>query len=190
MTGPSTSTSSPTDRTVVQTVAATVRENLPAMLVAVLVFVTSVPTTIFAMQTMLWERLRNDLFAVRAGRDVVAVTPFDVIFLQVKVALLVGFLLALEVFLLRLWWARSALPRWSRPLVALVGVTLLPVGVVFGYEFFFRAVFDLVFGDGLVSAPQFVRLACFVSLATGVAAQLAFAGGVRALARTVARTGS
>lgn len=154
-----------------------------AIVLGVVTFLAAVPATVFAMQNGLWDALRRGLLERVNDLDVVAVTPFDVIFLQVRIALLVGFVLALEAVALRWWWPRSPLPGSSRLLLALVGAALLPVGAVLGYEFLFPPVFEFVVGDGWVSAIKWVGLACYVSLTTGVAAQLAFAGSVSGLGR-------
>lgn len=155
------------------------------IVLGVVTFLAAVPMTVFAMQTLLWDVLRTDLNEGVTVDTLVAVTPFDVVFLQVRVALVVGFVLALEVVVLRRWWASTSYAGSRRALLALVGVTLFPVGTVLGYQFAFPVAAEvLAAGDSAWSVVRWAGLACDVSLATGVGTQVAFATGAAALSRS------
>lgn len=179
MTGPP-STRQPTDdRSVVRTVVDSTLGDPLAIVAGAVVFLTGALTTVFAMQRVLWDGLRNDLNKVTNVDGVICVTPFDVIFLQVRAALLVGFILALETLVFRRWWTRSSLSSPVCLFLALVGAALFPVGAVLGYEYAFPVIFEtLGAGDSTWSVVELVGLACYVSIATGVVAQIAFAVGV------------
>ncbi|MCU4801986.1 twin-arginine translocase subunit TatC [Halobacteria archaeon HArc-gm2] len=156
-----------------------------AVVLGVVTFLAAVPATVFAMQAALWDVLRSGLNDAATVETLVAVAPFDVIFLQVRVALVVGFVLALEVVVLRRWWVSTSHAGSRRALLALVGAVLFPVGAVLGYQFAFPvAVEVLAAGESAWSVVRWAGLACDVALATGVATQVAFATGAVALSRS------
>ncbi|MFB6206514.1 MAG: Sec-independent protein translocase TatC, partial [Haloglomus sp.] len=151
--------------------------------------------TIYVLQEYVWDQLRRDLFSrmsreVRASTEVVAVTPFDVILLQVKIGLVVGVLLALP---LLVWYSRDALrarglwpgervPRWKVAVIALLSLVLFAVGVAYGYFLFFPLMFDFLASNaiqvGFKPTYSIVKWAQFIFLlmiSFGLAAQLPLA---------------
>ncbi|SFS11441.1 Sec-independent protein translocase protein (TatC) [Halomicrobium zhouii] len=160
-----------------------------AIVLGVVTFLAAVPVTVFAMQAVLWDVLQSSLNDAATVETHFRVTPFDVILAQVRVALVVGFVLALEAVVLRRWWASTSHAGSRRAFLALVGAALFPVGAVLGYQIAFPvAVEVLAAGDSTWSVVRWAGLACDVSLATGVATQVAFATGAAALSRS--RNGS
>ena len=78
-----------------------------------ILFVIGLMGTIYLLRNFVWARLKADL-NVQEDIVVVAVTPFDVILLQVKIGLLVGVIVALP---LLLYYSRDALKErgiWPR----------------------------------------------------------------------------
>jgi len=162
--------------------------------------------TIYVLRAFLWDRLKTDLFArmgpeVREATQVVAVTPFDVILLQVKIGLVVGLLLAVPLLLWygrdglrqRGYWPGERVPRWKVATIALMSFGLLVVGVAYAYFLFFPIMFEFLatnaYNVGFKPTYSIVKWAEFIFLLTvsfGLAAQLpltmsalAYAGIVR-----------
>jgi len=183
------------DEDVVRTVDSG-RETLGAMLSAAqshlqkvfLVFVVGLMLTIWALRAFVWNRMQADLHT-NPDISVVAVTPFDVILLQVKIGLVVGALLSLPFLLyysrdgLRerdLWIPdRVDLSRWKIAVLVLVSVLLLLAGAAYAYLLFFPLMLGFLASNavqaGFEPTYSIVLWAQFIFLLTisfGLAAQL------------------
>ncbi|WP_136717619.1 twin-arginine translocase subunit TatC [Halorientalis salina] len=176
------------------------RETLGAMLSSAqsdlqkvfIVAVVGLMGTIYLLREFVWEMLKRDLFSmmppfVREETSVVAITPFDVILLQVKIGLVVGLLLAIPLFI---WYSRDALrqrgywpgervARWKFATVLLLSLVLLAAGVSYAYELFFPLMFNFLATNavqvGFKPTYSIVKWAQFIFLLTvsfGLAAQL------------------
>jgi sec-independent protein translocase protein TatC len=177
------------------------RETLGAMLSTaqsqlqkvVIVFVIGLFGTVLALQYGVWDRLRQDLLyskmdlTTQQATSIVAVTPFDVILLQVKIGLVVGALLALPLLIYlgrdglrqRGWWPADKVPAWKGALFVLTSLGLFAAGVAYAYELFFPLMFNFLAGNASAAgfSPQYsiVKWAQFVfllGLSFGLAAQL------------------
>ena len=101
-----------------------------------LVFLVGMLAAFFALRYYVWDALKRDILysqmtpEIREATQVVAVTPFDVILLQVKVGMITGVLFAIPALV---WVSRSALkdrgiwpsdsiPRWKLGLVGIFTV--------------------------------------------------------------------
>jgi sec-independent protein translocase protein TatC len=150
-----------------------------------ILFVIGLMGTIYLLRNFVWARLKADL-NVQEDIVVVAVTPFDVILLQVKIGLLVGVIVALP---LLLYYSRDALkergiwprgvPRWKIGTVALFSGLLFTGGVAYGYGVFFPTAFRFLaqnaVDSGFTPTYSIVKWAQFIvllSLSFGLAAQL------------------
>lgn len=162
----------------------------------------TVLATITAFQNGLWDALKRDLLRRKIpatfgdGVELVAVTPFDVIWLQVRAGAVLGGVLAAPTaaYLGRRWlrrrgyWPRADASPGSIGTAALGGgIVLFVAGVAAGYEVLFPAVLD-VLADGVVgdealprhSVVLWAELAVALSLSTGVAATVPFVAGTLA----------
>ncbi|MFB6201456.1 MAG: twin-arginine translocase subunit TatC [Halorhabdus sp.] len=176
------------------------RETLGAMLRSAqkdlqkvfIVFVLALVGSVWFLRTYVWDRLKADLFAqmgveTREATTVVAVTPFDVILLQVKIGLAVGILLALPLFVYfsrdalrrRGWWPQAPIARWKLVLLAMAMVLLFLGGVFYAYSVFFPIMFAFLANNalnaGFTPTYHIVKWAQFVfllALSFGIAAQL------------------
>jgi sec-independent protein translocase protein TatC len=150
-----------------------------------ILFVVGLMGTIYLLRRFVWARLQADL-NVQEDIVVVAVTPFDVILLQVKIGLIVGVVVALP---LLLYYSRDALkargiwptgiPRWKIATVAFFSFLLFLGGVAYGYAVFFPTAFRFLAENAVQSgfAPTYsiVKWAQFImllSVSFGLAAQL------------------
>jgi sec-independent protein translocase protein TatC len=183
------------DEDVVRTVDSG-RETLGAMLSAAqghlqkvfLVFVAGLMLTIWGLRAFVWNRMQTDLHT-NPNIQVVAVTPFDVILLQVKIGLVVGALVSVPFLLyyardgLRerdLWIPdRVDLERWKIVLLVLASVLLLLAGAAYAYLLFFPLMLDFLASNavqaGFEPTYSIVLWAQFIFLLTlsfGLAAQL------------------
>ncbi|WP_008525767.1 twin-arginine translocase subunit TatC [Halorhabdus tiamatea] len=176
------------------------RETLGAMLRSAqkdlqkvfIAFVVGLMGSIWILRVYVWDRLKTDLFAnmsesVREGTNVVAVTPFDVILLQVKIGLVVGALLAIPTFLFfsrdalrqRGWLPRAPIARWKMVLLGAAMVLLFVGGIAYAYTLFFPIMFSFLAGNaieaGFVPTYHIVKWVEFIvllSLSFGIAAEL------------------
>jgi len=177
------------------------RETLGAMLSTaqsqlqkvVIVFLVGMVGTVLALQYGVWDRLRQDLLyskmdlTTQQATSIVAVTPFDVILLQVKIGLVVGAMLALPLLVYlgrdglreRGWWPAEQIPAWKGALFVLTSLGLFALGVAYAYELFFPLMFNFLAGNASAAgfSPQYsiVKWAQFVFLLAasfGLAAQL------------------
>ncbi|WP_338726751.1 twin-arginine translocase subunit TatC [Haladaptatus sp. DJG-WS-42] len=179
------------------------RETLGAMLSTAqthlqkvfIVFVIGLMGTIYALREFVWLRLKADLFSklgdnVASQTDVIAVTPFDVILLQVKIGLVVGALLALPFLIYysrdalreRNLWPTQRIGFWKLAFVLTLSFALFVGGVVYAYFLFFPLMFEFLAGNAIQGGFQptysIVHWAQFVFLLTvsfGLAAQLPLA---------------
>jgi Tat protein translocase TatC len=187
--------SSALDEDVVRTVDSG-RETLGAMIGAAqshlrkvfIVFVVGLIGTIYALQEFIWAQMKADLNA-NPDIQIVAVTPFDVILLQVKIGLVVGALLSLP---LLVYYARQPLRErglWvpdrlevsvgGYVALALVSLGLLVGGIAYAYFLFFPLMLDFLASNAtsagfeptysIVMWAQFIFL---LSVSFGLAAQL------------------
>ena len=187
--------SSALDEDVVRTVDSG-RETLGAMIGAAqshlrkvfIVFVVGLIGTIYALQEFIWDQMKADLNS-NPDIQIVAVTPFDVILLQVKIGLVVGAIISLP---LLIYYARDGLRErdlWipdrvdvSRAQyvgIALVSLLLLVAGITYAYFLFFPLMLDFLASNAtsagfepkysIVMWSQFIFL---LSVSFGLAAQL------------------
>jgi sec-independent protein translocase protein TatC len=149
--------------------------------------------TIWVLRRFVWDMLKADLLyermptAVAEQTKVVAVTPFDVILLQVKIGLVIGLLVAIPLFV---WYSRDALrerglwpgervPRWKLAIIAALSLVLTAAGVAYAYYLFFPFMFDFLATNavnvGFTPTYSIVKWAEFIILLTisfALAAQL------------------
>jgi sec-independent protein translocase protein TatC len=157
-----------------------------------IVFVLGLFATVWILRAFVWSRLKRDLFAqmgpeIAQQTRVIAVTPFDVILLQVKIGLVVGVLLAIPLLLYysrdslrqRGWWPGNEVPRWKVVSFTLTILGLFSLGVTYAYSFFFPIMFNFLatnaINSGFEPAYSIVKWAQFIfilSMSFGIAAQL------------------
>ncbi|WP_276259457.1 twin-arginine translocase subunit TatC [Haloglomus litoreum] len=150
-----------------------------------ILFLVGLMGTIYVLRNFVWDQLKADL-NVQEDIVIVAVTPFDVILLQVKIGLFVGIIVALP---LLLYYSRDALkerglwptgiPRWKIATVGFFSFLLFCGGVAYGYAVFFPTAFRFLAENAVQSgfAPTYsiVKWAQFImllSVSFGLAAQL------------------
>ncbi|MEF8887253.1 MAG: twin-arginine translocase subunit TatC [Haloarculaceae archaeon] len=161
-----------------------------------ILFVLVLVGTIWALQTFVWDLLKQDLLyeqmdlTTAEATEVVAVTPFDVILLQVKVGIIIGVVVCLPVLLYysrgalkqRGIWPDRRVARWK--LVAAAGLALLLFvgGLAYGYEFFFPIMFNFLAENAVnagfeptYSIVKWTEFILFLTLSFGLAAQLPLA---------------
>ena len=176
------------------------RETLGAMLRSAqkdlqkvfIIFVFGLVGTIWFLRVYVWDRLKTDLFAqmppaIREQTRVIAVTPFDVILLQVKIGLIVAVLLAIPPFLYfsrdalrrRGWWPQAPVARWKLVLLAVATLLLFVGGIFYAYTVFFPIMFSFLatnaINAGFTPTYHIVKWAQFIfllALSFGIAAQL------------------
>jgi len=177
------------------------RETLGAMLGAAqsnlqkvfIVFVAGMIGTILALQYGVWDRLRTDLLysqmdlTTQQATSIVAVTPFDVILLQVKIGAVIGILLSLPLLVYfgrdglrrRGWWPAQHIPAWKGALFVVTSLGLFAVGVGYAYELFFPIMFNFLAGNANAAgfSPQYSIVKWFqfvflLAVSFGLAAQL------------------
>ncbi|MDS0281856.1 twin-arginine translocase subunit TatC [Haloarcula onubensis] len=158
-----------------------------------IVFVVGMIGTILALQYGVWERLRADLLysqmdlTTQQATSIVAVTPFDVILLQVKIGAVIGILMSVPLLVFfgrdglrrRGWWPAEHVPAWKGALFVLVALGLFAVGVAYAYELFFPIMFQFLAGNALDAGftPQYSIVKWFqfvflLAVSFGLAAQL------------------
>ncbi len=161
-----------------------------------LLFVVAMLGTIWALRAFVWEQLKQDLVfnrmdvSTEQATEIVVVTPFDVILLQVKIGIVMGVLVSIP---LLIWYSRDSLrrrglwpdttvPRW-KVWSFVVAIALLFVGgVSYAYLLFFPIMFDFLAANAaqsgfeptwsIVMWTEFVFL---LTLSFGIAAQLPLA---------------
>ncbi|QGN07754.1 preprotein translocase subunit TatC [Halorhabdus sp. CBA1104] len=175
-----------------ETVGAVMRSAQKDLQKIFIAFVLGLVGSIWFLRTYAWERLKVDLFAqmppeIREATRVVAVTPFDVILLQVKIGLIVGGLLAVPLLLYfsrdalrrRGWWPQAPVARWKLVLLATALVVLFVGGIFYAYTVFFPIMFSFLatnaINAGFTPTYHIVKWAQFVALLAlsfGLAAEL------------------
>jgi len=171
-----------------------------------LVFVAAMMGTIWALRAFLWDKLKADLLfarmeiATREATEIVAVTPFDVILLQIKVGLIAGAIAALPVTVwysrdalkARGYWPSSEIPAWKIYAVGVFIGLLFAAGVSYAYFLFFPIMFDFLAANALQSGFQptysivmWTEFMLFLTLSFGLAAQLPLAMSAMARAGIV-----
>ncbi|MFB6310092.1 MAG: twin-arginine translocase subunit TatC [Salinirussus sp.] len=161
-----------------------------------IVFIIVLLGTIWALRAFIWPALKRDVLYARMAPNivdettVVAVTPFDVILLQVKIGVIFGAIVAAP---LVIWYGRGALrdrgywpsteiPRWKLwGLLAIVPL-LFVAGVYYAYELFFPLMFDFLATNAVnagftptYSIVEWTEFIVFLMLSFGLAAQLPLA---------------
>ena len=177
------------------------RETLGAMLSSAqsdlqkvfIVFVVGMIGTIMALQYGVWDRLRADLLysqmdlTTQQATSIVAVTPFDVILLQVKIGAVIGILMSVPLLIYfgrdglrrRGWWPAEHIPAWKGALFVVTALGLFAVGVGYAYELFFPIMFNFLAGNANAAGftPQYSIVKWFefvflLAVSFGLAAQL------------------
>ncbi|ESS12078.1 MAG: Sec-independent protein secretion pathway component TatC [uncultured archaeon A07HR60] len=157
-----------------------------------IVFLVGFIGTFYALRLYVWEFLKNVTSAnmpqyIKEELSIIAQTPFEVILLQAKIGLVVGIIVGLPALL---YFARDALrdrgllpqtplARWKMAAIGLLSVSLLSVGVAYGYLVFFPVMFSFLAGFGLeagfnpsYSIVMWTEFIVFLSLSFGLAGQM------------------
>ncbi|WP_226022558.1 twin-arginine translocase subunit TatC [Halomicrobium salinisoli] len=158
-----------------------------------LVWVFALLATIMALQSFLWDQLRDDLLYEKMGpelseaAEIIAVTPFDVILLQFKIGAVVGIIVALP---LLIWYSRDALrergkwpneklPTWQVAAMVTISLSLFAGGILYAYDLFFPLMFEFLAGNARqadfqphYSIVKWVGFVALLALSFGLAAQL------------------
>jgi sec-independent protein translocase protein TatC len=195
----STSGSSVIDEDTAKTVA-TGREALGSMLSTAqthlqkvfIAFVIGFIGTFYAMAQVVWPFLKEVTTSGMSKKvmnqvDIVAVTPFDVILLQAKIAMVAGVIVAIPVLLYyardsfrhRDWYPDFSISYWKVvPLLGLA-VALFVGGLAYGYSLFFPLMFEFLAKNatnagfspkyGIVEWTEFVLV---LTLSFGLAAEM------------------
>ncbi len=161
-----------------------------------LVFLGAMLLTIWALYSFLWDALKRDLLYNQLSGEVleettiVAVTPFDVPLLQVKIGLIVGILVTIPVLLWvgrdglrrRGWWPSQRIARWKVWLGISTIVFLAVGGALYAYELFFPLMFEFLASNAVnagftptYSIVKWTEFVVFLSLSFALAAQLPLA---------------
>ncbi|PSQ16159.1 preprotein translocase subunit TatC [Halobacteriales archaeon QS_8_69_73] len=184
--------SSAVDDDVAETVAEG-REHLGTMLSTAqthlqkvfILFVVGLIGTIYVLRAFVWQRLKADL-NVNDAIDIVAITPFEVILLQVKIGLVVGVLLTIPPLV---YYSRDSLrrrgrwpdrlPRWKAAGFGVVSLLLFAGGVAYSYNLFFPLMLDFLASNAVsaefepnYSISMWAQFIILLSLSFGLAAQL------------------
>jgi sec-independent protein translocase protein TatC len=152
-----------------------------------IVWVVGLVGTIYALQNFLWDKLRADMLKLAPEANIIAVTPFDVILLQVKIGAVLGILMALPFLIYysrdalreRGYWPADKVPLWKLWSLLLISAVLFTGGIIYSYELFFPLMFDFLAenADAAGFQPDYsiVKWVAFVALlgfSFGLAAQL------------------
>jgi sec-independent protein translocase protein TatC len=161
-----------------------------------LVFVTGMMLTIWALRAFVWDRLQRDLvfsrmnFETAEATEIIVVTPFDVILLQVKIGIAVGVLISLPMLVWysrdglkrRGYWPASKIPRWKLVLFGISIILLFLGGMSYAYFLFFPIMFDFLAANAVRSGfkptwsiVMWTEFIFFLALSFGLAAQLPLA---------------
>jgi len=159
-------------------------------------FVLVLVGTIWALQTFVWDLLKQDLLyeqmdlTTAEATEVVAVTPFDVILLQVKVGIIIGAVVSLPLLLYysrgalrsRGIWPDQSVARWKLVAAAGLSLVLFAGGLAYGYELFFPIMFNFLAENAVnagfeptYSIVKWTEFILFLTLSFGLAAQLPLA---------------
>ncbi|WP_018256947.1 twin-arginine translocase subunit TatC [Halomicrobium katesii] len=153
-----------------------------------IVWVVGLVGTIYALQEFLWDRLKADMIERTAEEaDIVAVTPFDVILLQVKIGAVIGILLALPFLIYysrdalreRDLWPADRVPLWKLWSLLLIAIGLFVGGILYSYNLFFPLMFDFLAENADAagfrpdySITKWVGFVALLGFSFGLAAQL------------------
>jgi len=153
-----------------------------------IVWVVGLVGTIYALQEFLWDRLKADMIERTAEEaDIVAVTPFDVILLQVKIGAVIGILLALPFLIYysrdalreRDLWPADRVPLWKLWSLLLIAIGLFAGGILYSYNLFFPLMFDFLAENADAagfrpdySITKWVGFVALLGFSFGLAAQL------------------
>jgi len=153
-----------------------------------IVWVVGLVATIYGLQEFLWDRLKADMIERTAEEaDIVAVTPFDVILLQVKIGAVIGIMLALPVLIYysrdslraRGYWPADRVPLWKLWSILLISAGLFVGGIVYAYQLFFPLMFDFLAENAAnagfrpdYSIVKWVGFVALLGFSFGLAAQL------------------
>ncbi len=159
-----------------------IQRNLQVVFV---VFVLSLVGTIVLLRNYIWDALKQDLLTEQA--EVVTITPFEVILLQVKIGLIVGVIVSIPVLLYlsrdalrdRGWLPETPIARWKIGLLAGGIVTLFILGIAYAYFLFFPIMFNFLIKTAVnsgfnptYSITKWMEFIVFLALSFGIAAQL------------------
>ena len=150
-----------------------------------ILFVIGLVGTIFVLRAFVWARLKADLNA-NPNIDIIAITPFEVILLQVKIGLVVGVVLTIPPLI---YYSRDSLrrrgrwpdhlPRWKAAGFVLASALLFVGGVAYAYFLFFPLMLDFLAGNAVAagfeprySISMWAQFIFLLSLSFGLAAQL------------------
>ncbi|WP_227377934.1 twin-arginine translocase subunit TatC [Haladaptatus halobius] len=195
----STSGSGIIDEDTAQTVASG-RETLGSMLSAAqthlqkvfIVFVAGFLGTFSAISAVVWPFLRRVMKqempeSVMQRVDIVAQTPFDVILLKAKIAMVAGVILAIPVLFFFVrgsirrqgWYPDASISYWKASLVVLLGGGLFVVGLAYGYSLFFPLMFNFLAKNAVIAgfSPKYgivewTEFVLVLSLSFGLAAEM------------------
>ncbi len=150
-----------------------------------ILFVIGLVGTIYVLRAFVWTRLKADLNA-NPNIEIVAITPFEVILLQVKIGLVVGIVLTVPPLV---YYSRDALrrrgrwpehiARWKIAGFLLVSTLLFLGGVAYAYVLFFPLMLDFLASNAVgagfepkYSISMWAQFIFLLSLSFGLAAQL------------------
>jgi sec-independent protein translocase protein TatC len=180
------------------------RQTLGSMLAAAqqhlqkvfIVFVAVLIGTIWALRVFVWDRLKQDLVyggmseEISEVTEIVAVNPFEVILIQIKIGAVMGILVSIP---LVIWYSRHALkrrgywpdetiPRWKIALFVVAISLLFLGGIAYAYFLFFPIMFNFLATNAhevgfkpTWSIAMWTEFILFLSLSFGIAAQLPLA---------------
>ncbi|MFB6221177.1 MAG: twin-arginine translocase subunit TatC [Halolamina sp.] len=178
-----------------ETAAAMLRSAQKDLQKVFIVFLVGFLGTFYALRLWVWDFLR-DITMQRMGIslgeqfDIIAQTPFDVILLQAKIALVAGIIIGIPPLIYfsrdalreRDLWPQSPVPIWKLVAILLMSAVLFIGGMAYGYLLFFPIMFDFLAGNALSAgfAPHWsiVKWTQFIFLLTvsfGLAAQMPLA---------------
>jgi sec-independent protein translocase protein TatC len=161
-----------------------------------LVFLVGMLGAFFALRMYVWDALKQDILysqmsaEAREATSVVAVTPFDVILLQVKVGMITGVIVAIPALIYfsrgalkrRGYWPSDAVPRWKLAVLVVLVIGLFVGGVTYAYELFFPIMFSFLAENAVqagftptYSIVKWTEFVFFLTLSFGLAAQLPLA---------------
>ncbi len=163
-----------------------------------ILFVVGLIGTIYVLRAFVWEQLKTDL-NVNSAIDIVAITPFEVILLQVKIGLVVGVMLTIPPLV---YYSRDSLrrrgrwpdrlSRWKAAGLGVVGLLLFGGGVAYSYTLFFPLMLDFLASNAVnaefdpnYSISMWAQFIILLSLSFGLAAQLPLAMSSLAYAEIV-----
>jgi len=160
----------------------TIQKHLQVVFV---VFILALVGTIVLLRNYIWDALKQDLLTEQA--EVVTITPFEVILLQVKIGLIVGIIVSIPVLLYlsrdelrrRGWLPETPVARWKIGLLAGGIVTLFILGIAYAYFLFFPIMFNFLIKTAVnsgfnptYSITKWMEFIVFLALSFGIAAQL------------------